>query len=337
MVAAWVACAGYFTFLRQAETKAPSREGGCRSWFGCKREAELRLRGIFSAGESRRRPQLWPNYLWIRTRRSLWGRRLRSPRLLRQRLAFHQQLYFVSVDHLALQQRLRDALEHFSVVPKERLRLVVTRVDDAAHFLVDLDRGIFRIIAMLVDLASQEDCFVFFPERERTELAHAPFAHHVASDFRRALDVVARAGGDVTEENFLGRATAHQYCEHGLEIFARVRVLVVFRQLHGQAQRHTARNDRHFVNWIGARRHRRNQRVSSLVIRGVLFLFVRQDHRLTLDAHQHFVFRHFEIGHHHVLAVLARRPQRGFVHQIRQVGARKSRSAARDDREIDVV
>ena len=58
-----------------------------------------------------------------------------------------------------------------------------------------------------------------------------------------ALDVVARAGGDVVHEDFLGDAAAHQNGELRFEVVLVVRVLVVQRQLHGQAQRHSARND----------------------------------------------------------------------------------------------
>jgi hypothetical protein len=51
-----------------------------------------------------------------------------------------------------------------------------------------------------------------------------------------ALDVVARAGGDVAEENFLGAAAAHQHGERPFEIGLRVGVLVVDGKLHGQAR-----------------------------------------------------------------------------------------------------
>ena len=40
---------------------------------------------------------------------------------------------------------------------------------------------------------------------------------------------------------------------------------------------------------------------------------------------------------HDEFAVLARGPQRRFVHQIREVRAGKARSAARDDGQIHVV
>ena len=99
-----------------------------------------------------------------------------------------------------------------------------------------------------------------------------------------------------------GRASAHQHGEHCFEIFPRVGVLVVFRQLHREAERHPSRNDRHFMNGVGSWRHRGNQRMSCLVISRVLLFFIRENHRLALDAHQHFVFGHLEVDLHHEFA-----------------------------------
>ena len=73
------------------------------------------------------------------------------------------------------------------------------------------------------------------------------------------------------------------------------------------------------------------------MVRRVALLFVGQNHGAALDAHEHFVLRHLKIKHGDKLAILARRPESRFVHKIREVGARKSGSAARDHREIDIV
>ena len=70
---------------------------------------------------------------------------------------------------------------------------------------------------------------------------------------------------------------------------------IVHGQLLRHTQRHSARNDRDFVQRIGAFGHRGNQRVSGFVIRrDALFMFV-DEHRLARDAHQHLVFGDFEI------------------------------------------
>ena len=58
--------------------------------------------------------------------------------------------------------------------------------------------------------------------------------------------------------------------------------------------------------------------------------------RFARDAHQHLVFRAFEIFMRDRLLIHARRIQRGFVDQIREIGARESRRASRDDGDIDI-
>ena len=127
------------------------------------------------------------------------------------------------------------------------LRGVVALADHAANFVVDFDRRGFAVIAMLVDLAAEEDLLFFLAEGQRSEIAHAEFADHFARQFRGALDVVACAGAHLVEEHLFGDAAAHHDGDFGFQIFLGVVVLVIDRQLHGYAQRHAARDDRDFV------------------------------------------------------------------------------------------
>src|SRR5207249_12152035 len=120
----------------------------------------LGLGGVFAACKSRRRPQLRTHHLRVSARSSLW-RRSRRARLVRQRLAFHQQLHFVGVDDFPLEQRLCDALENIPVFPEDVFGLLLASVDDAFHFLVDLDGGVSRIIAVLRDFSAKENGLIF--------------------------------------------------------------------------------------------------------------------------------------------------------------------------------
>src|SRR5580704_6444760 len=115
------------------------------------RESLLSFRWIFSARKSRCWPQLRPHHLGICARRWRSLRRRRS-RLFRQRLAFHQHLHFIRIDYFAFEQSLRDALERLTIGGKQPLRILIAAVDDPLHFLIDLDRRIFRVVAMLRDL-----------------------------------------------------------------------------------------------------------------------------------------------------------------------------------------
>ena len=83
--------------------------------------------------------------------------------------------------------------------------------------------------------------------------------------------------------------------------------------------------------------HHGNQRMSGFVIRRDAFFMFADEHRLARNTHQHLVLREFEIFLRDRLLVHARRIQRRFVHQIGQIGAGESRSASRNDGDIDII
>jgi len=117
-----------------------------------------------------------------------------------------------------------------------------------------------------------------------------------------------RAGGDMTQENFLSGTPAHENRQHPFQMLLGIGVLVVGRQLHGQAQGHAAGNNGDLVHRVSARSHCRHDGVASFVICGILFLLVGENQGLALDAHQHFVLGHFKIFHQHKLAVSGAQP-----------------------------
>src|SRR6202034_1294303 len=177
-----------------------------------KQSGSRRLSGrrrLFALGKPGQRPRLGPQrHRRFPCRHSRCGRRRQ---LIRQLLPFHEQLQFARIEHFALQQPFRYAFESVTVRFKDRPRLRISQIDDTAYFDVDLDRRILGIIAMLRDLAAQENRLFLAAEGQRTERTHAPFANHLPCDLRGALDVIARTGGDVVQENFLCSATAHQH------------------------------------------------------------------------------------------------------------------------------
>jgi len=76
--------------------------------------------------------------------------------------------------------------------------------------------------------------------------------------------------------------------------------------------------------------------VTCFVVRGVALFFVGQNHGLAFDAHEDFVLGHFEVGHGDELAVLARGPECGLVHQVGKIGAGKSWGTAGDHGKLDI-
>ena len=147
-----------------------------------------------------------------------------------------------------------------------------------------------------------------------------PHSHdHLARELGRALEVVTGAGRHPVHRDLLGDAAAEQDRDLIVQIIPRVVVLVVDRQLHRDAERHAARDDRHLVNRIGVRQHHREQGVARLVDRRDLLFLVVDDHGAAFRAHQDLVLRELEVEHANDLLVVARGVQRRFVHQVGEV------------------
>ena len=112
--------------------------------------------------------------------------------------------------------------------------------------------------------------------------------------------------------------------------------MVALRQLHGDAERPAARDDRHLVQRIALGHVHGDQRMARLMVGRELLLLVGHGHRATLGAHQHLVLGVFEVGHGDQALADARGAQRGLVHQVGKVGAREARRATRQHARIDV-
>ncbi len=98
-------------------------------------------------------------------------------------------------------------------VGQDFARTVVGAIDDAAHDLVDLARGLLGDVLVLGHRATEEHLVLFLGVGHRTELlGQAVLGDHVARELGRALDVVRRAGGDLVlaEDQLFGDAAAVQ-------------------------------------------------------------------------------------------------------------------------------
>ena len=111
---------------------------------------------------------------------------------------------------------------------------------------------------------------------------------------------------------------------------------VHFRQADNHAQGPTTRNDGGFVNGVAFRQGQAHNSMARFVIGRLFFLIGGQHHRTALGPHHHLVFGAFEIFHRHKTPAHTRSHQRGLVHQVGQIGARKARGAARDDAQINI-
>ena len=89
-------------------------------------------------------------------------------------------------------------------------------------------RDLVGVVALLADLAAEEDQLVALPEGQRAELvAHAELGDHAAREVGRLLDVVAGAGRGVAEDQPLGDVAAEQARDLVLELGLGLEVAVL--------------------------------------------------------------------------------------------------------------
>src|SRR6266567_1392369 len=162
------------------------------------RDAPLRGLRAFAAGQSR-------GGLGLQDLGGLGLRRLRrlGANARREGLPLDQQFHLGGVQHLALEQRLRDADERVAVRAEDVFGALVAAQDELFHFLVDLDRRVFAEVALGSQVAPQENSLLVLAVGERPQVRHPKLAHHPSSQLRSLLDIVAGPGGDVVQEQFL--------------------------------------------------------------------------------------------------------------------------------------
>ena len=239
------------------------------------------------------------------------------------RLASRMRANLVGFERFDLQQLFGQEADGVAVVLDDAARAVVARHDHAADLVVHALRRRFADAVRPVGLEGVAGLAV----GERTELRHAPLAHHVLGDVGGALDVVRGAARHVVHEELFGDAPAHQHRDLRLEEALRVGVAIGLRQLHRHAHRAAARDDRDLVQRVGVGQERRDDGVAGLVIGAVDAIQVAQHDRAPLDAHQHLVARRVQVGVGDRGSPGAPGEQRRLVDQVGEVGAREPRRA----------
>src|SRR5919109_835937 len=113
-------------------------------------------------------------------------------------------------------------------------------------------------------------------------------------------------------------------------------MLFIHRQLLGETQSHTTRDNGHFMDGIRARQELSHQRMAGLMIGRVALLFIADDHAAALGAHHDLVFGQLEVDHIDFFFVIARRQQGRFVYEILQIGAGKTGCSTRQHGDVHV-
>src|SRR2546425_42264 len=243
----------------------------------------------------------------------------------------------LAVEGLALEQGTGQSVKLLDVLLENLPGATRAFHHDPLDLGVDEKGGLFAVVLLPGHLAAEEDVLLVLAEGQGPELVrHAPLADHLASHLGRLLQIVTRAGGLLVQHDLFGGPAAEQDRDAIDQVLLRVIVLVVDRELLREPEGAAARDDRHFVDRVGARQNVGHQRVARLVIRDRPLLAIADDHRAPLDAHQDLVLGALEVGHLDELLVLASRQQRRLVHEVRQIGAREPGRPPRQHLELDV-
>src|SRR5579864_1841693 len=284
-----------------------------------------------------------------RYRSARWLTRLRR-RLAREgvipsrrglgRAAGHEILQLLLVDGLIFHESLGHRVQLLERGREDLARALVVGLDDPPHLLVDGVRGDIRNLLVLRDAAPEEYLAGFLRVGERSELVRqAPLRDHVARQLGGALDVVGGAGGHLlgAEDQLLGDAAAEERRNGALEAALGEAVAILLGQELGDAERATARNDRHLVDRVVLRHRHADDGVARLVVGGHLLLGLAHHHRAPLGAHHDLVLGLLEFVHANDALVGARGEERRLVDEIGQVCAGESRGAARNERRFHIV
>ena len=194
------------------------------------------------------------------------------------------------------------------------------------HLGVDDLRHVLRVVPLLLDLATEEDQLVALAVLQWPELlAHAELRDHLARHVRRLLDVVARAGRDVTAEvQLLRDPAAERRGDVVLELLARAEVAVLLRERPRDTHGHTAGDDRDLVHRVGVLEQLEAEGVAGLVVRHDPLLFFCDHTRATLGPQSDLLEGLLEVDLRDRLLVAARGEDRGLVHHVREVRARET-------------
>ena len=233
------------------------------------------------------------------------------------------------VDGLLGDQLLRERVEPVAVDLEDLGGPLVGPVDDRADLLVDRLGDLVGVVALLTDLAAEEDQLVALPEGQRAEpVAHAELGDHPASQVGRLLDVVRGARRRVAEDHPLGDVAAEQAGDLVLELGLRLEVAVLGREGHRVAEGHATADDRDLLDRVALRKDPLDDGVAALVVGDDQLLGVRDDAALALGTGDDPLERLLEVGHDDGLAVPARSEDRALVDEVREVRAGEARRLA---------
>src|SRR5699024_1171434 len=185
-----------------------------------------------------------------------------------------------AAQRLLLEELLRQGVQVVPVLTQDLVGNVLGLVHEHADVLVHQRGDLLGGVELATAAAADEWVALLLAELHRTHTrAHAVLDDHGLGDLRGHLDVRARAGGRVAEDQLLGGTPTHGEDEASEELGAVVHALVVFRGGHCVSTGAAAGQDGDLVDPLDVLHRPRGQGVAALVVGGDLLLVLGDDLR----------------------------------------------------------
>ena len=194
----------------------------------------------------------------------------------------------ILVDRLALDEDRREPVQLVHVLLEHLAGAGMRLFDHPADLGVDLARDLLRVVGLGGHLATEERQILVATEHARAELLAHPVAHdHLLRGMRDLLQVVRGSGGDLVEDELLGRAPAEDSGQLVHQGALRRQVPVLARQRDRVAERLAAADDRDLVDLGVLVGVVADHGVAHLVVRGDLALRLGEQPGLLLGPGDH--------------------------------------------------
>ena len=222
------------------------------------------------------------------------------------------------LQHLALEQALRERLDHRFLLPHECHRALVRLVHEIANLLVDHPRGVLRVRLLELLVVRREG-------EQANLLVHAVDGDAVVRHLGHLLQVVLRAGADLTEHHLLRGPATQGHAHHVRQLLRRGEEIFVGKVLRKAERRGAARDDGHLEQGFRVLEEPPDDGVPGLVVRhGVSFNLV-DDLVLLLEAGDDAIGGGFKVREGHRLVIRPRRDERRLVDDVGDVRAAEPR------------
>ena len=114
---------------------------------------------------------------------------------------FDEIIHLLCIQDFPLQNSIGQAVERFHALANDSASPLVIFGNNPRNLFIDFDGSFLIVIPMLGDLAAPKDLLFLLGEGQRSQIAHAVHAHHLAGPLGGKFDVVFGAGGLVAEDD----------------------------------------------------------------------------------------------------------------------------------------